>query len=496
MRRLAAGIAAVATIGLLLSGQAPVASAKVPPPPKALAAATIDAHLGYMPQSTCSPTAKPGTTAVLKLLRATWGGSSSGISRGCSAGATSEHKEGRALDWRMDMKSASQRKRVDKALAWLTANNGEVAYRLGVMYVIWNQRIWSLYYQELGWRKMPNRGSYTANHKNHVHISLSWDGAMKQTSWWTGVPVAQPLNSRCGVKGARACLPTIGRGRAWPLLKTVVPAPFLPAPWTEPGLGGSPQVGRTLTAVPGTWVPADAVVSYQWRAGSRDIPGAVAATYVVAAETVGKSISVKVTATSTGGTTTKTTDGTTEVRKARFTTAPKPKLVGTGATDQTVEADPGTWAAVPDSLAFSWKRNGKAIARATDAVYVVTPADTGKKLSVTVTARKAGYVTTAVTSASTTVAKAGFTTVGVPTVTGAPVVGGTLTADPGAWAPAPGGISYQWYAGTAKLRNATSPTLKLTAAQAGTEVRVRVRAGRPGYSTALVYSQKVAVTKA
>ena len=85
-------------------------------------------------------------------------GGSSGISRACSVGATSEHKEGRALDWHMDMKSSSQRGRVDKALKWMTANNGEVAYRLGVMYIIWNQHIWSLYYPELGWRKMASRG--------------------------------------------------------------------------------------------------------------------------------------------------------------------------------------------------------------------------------------------------------------------------------------------------------------------------------------------------
>ncbi len=496
MRRLAAGIAAVATFSLLLAGPAPAAIAKVPPPPKALAAATIDAHLGYMPQSTCTPTAKPGATAVLKLLIATWGGSSSGISRGCSVGATSEHKEGRALDWRMSVRSASQRKRVGQAVAWLTANNGEVAYRLGVMYIIWNQHIWSLYYPELGWRKMADRGSVTANHKNHVHISLSWDGAMKQTSWWTGIPVTQPLNSRCGLHGARACLPTIGRGHAWPLLKTAVPATFMPAPWTEPGLGGSPQVGRTLTSVPGTWVPADATLTYQWRAGSKGIPGAVAATYVVGAETLGKGISVRVTATSAPGTTTKTTDGTTAVLKARFTTAPKPKLVGTVATDQTVTADPGAWAAVPDSLAFVWKRNGKTIAKATAATYVVTPADTAKLLSVTVTARKAGYETKTATSGSTTVAKASFATVGVPTVTGDPVVGGTLTVDPGTWAPPPGGMSYQWYAGASKLTNATSPTLKLAAAQAGTQVSVRVRGGRPGYRTAEVSSQKLVVTNA
>jgi hypothetical protein len=496
MRRLAAGITAIATVSLLLAGPAPAATAKVPPPPKALTAAKIDAHLGYMPQTTCTPKAKPGATAVLKLLIATWGGSSSGISRGCGAGTTSEHKEGRALDWRMSVKSASQRKRVGKAVAWLTANSGEAAYRLGVMYIIWNQRIWSLYYPELGWRKMANRGSVTANHKNHVHISLSWDGAMKQTSWWTGVPVTQPLNSRCGMNGARACLPTIGRGRTWPLVKAAVPATFLPAPWTEPNLGGSPQVGRTLTAVPGTWVPADATVTYQWRAGSRDLPGAVAATYVVGAETVGRQISVRITATTPSGTTARTTPGTTEVLKARFATAPRPKIVGKPATEQAVSADAGKWAPVPDSLSYVWKRDGKTIKGATAARYVISAADAGHKLSVTVTVRKPGYYTRVVTTAAVKVALAEFTTVGVPAVTGDPMVGGVLTTDVRAWAPAPRSISYQWYAGTSRIRDATGPTLKLTAAEANKEVRVRVQATRPGYRTTSVTSAAVPVQRA
>jgi hypothetical protein len=184
------------------------------------------------------------------------------------------------------------------------------------------------------------------------------------------------------------------------------------------------------------------------------------------------------------------------VLKARFASTPKPKIVGTPATDQTLTADPGTWSAVPDSLAYAWKRNGKAIAGATAATYPVTPADVAKKLSVTVTGRKAGYGTVSVTSTSTTVAKADFTTVGAPTVTGHPVVGGTLTADPGTCAPAPGGISYQWYSGTTRLRNATTAALTLTAAQSGAEVRVRVRVTRPGYRTVEVYSPKLAVTSA
>lgn len=497
MRRLAATVAAIALVSLVLAGPVPAASAKSPPPPKALASVTIDAHLGYMKQTTCSPKAKPGTTALLKTLMKAWGGSSSGISRQCSVGATSEHKEGRALDWHMDMKSASQRARVKRATDWLTANNGEVAYRLGVMYVIWNQHIWSLYYPELGWRKMASRGSYTANHKNHVHISLSWDGAMKQTSWWTGAPIAQPLNSRCGVNGARACLPTIGRtSRSWPYQKTVVAGTFLPAPWTAPNLGGSPQVGRTLTAVPGTWVPAGAALTYQWLADSKDIAGATGATHVVSSGTIGKEISVRITATSGTTVITRTTDGTPDVLKARFGSAPRPRIEGVIATDQTVTAASGSWSVVPETLSYSWKRNGKAIKGATAATYVITAGDTGDKLSVKVTARKTGYYTASSTSAAARVAKAKFSTAAVPVLTGDPVVGAILTADAGAWAPTPRMLTYQWFAGTRPIRKATGASFTLTAAQSGKEVAVRVRATRSGYSTTDSYSTKVAVASA
>ncbi len=306
--RLAVAILAAAV--LVVPG--PVATAKSPSGPRALASATIDTHLGYMPQSTCSPSAKPGAKALLKLLIKTWGGRSSGISRGCGVGTRSEHKEGRALDWRMSVKKKSERRRVDKALAWITANNGEVALRLGIMYVIWNQRIWSVYYPELGWRKMPSRGSATANHKNHVHISLSWDGAYQQTSWWTGVPVASPLNSRCGKGGARACLPVIGRGPS-PVPRAEVPASFTPAPWIVPGIGGSPQVGREQRAVPGTWVPDGAELTYQWTSDGKPIEGATAATYVIGPDQVGREVEVRVTATVDGVATTRSSRNTADV---------------------------------------------------------------------------------------------------------------------------------------------------------------------------------------
>lgn len=43
---------------------------------------------------------------------------------------------------------------------------------LGVSYVIYQQHIWSVERSGEGWRAMENRGSATANHYDHVHVSV------------------------------------------------------------------------------------------------------------------------------------------------------------------------------------------------------------------------------------------------------------------------------------------------------------------------------------
>ena len=43
---------------------------------------------------------------------------------------------------------------------------------LGVSYVIFSQHIWSVERAGEGWRSMPSRGSTTANHYDHVHVSV------------------------------------------------------------------------------------------------------------------------------------------------------------------------------------------------------------------------------------------------------------------------------------------------------------------------------------
>ena len=45
------------------------------------------------------------------------------------------------------------------------------AKELGVSQVIWRQHIWTVQLASSGWRAMGNRGSATANHMDHVHVT-------------------------------------------------------------------------------------------------------------------------------------------------------------------------------------------------------------------------------------------------------------------------------------------------------------------------------------
>lgn len=77
----------------------------------------------------------------------------------------SDHPNGLALDFMVTDERGT-------ALAAYVLANGR---RLGVTYVIWRQRINSR--DGRGWRAMEDRGSPTANHMDHVHVSFAPRGA-------------------------------------------------------------------------------------------------------------------------------------------------------------------------------------------------------------------------------------------------------------------------------------------------------------------------------
>ena len=183
----------------------PPTPAPLPAPPVTPTfTAAIDGAPQYQEQSICSPTPKAGTKKLAALLQATYGAYSTDISRACNDGGISEHKEGRAIDWMVSYKVTAQRARAVSFLKWLQAtdsfgNPNAMARRLGIMYIGWNNRFWSGYSPEKGWTNLKGcltdpakaAASYdTYCHRNHVHISLTWEGASGLTSFWTGRPVA------------------------------------------------------------------------------------------------------------------------------------------------------------------------------------------------------------------------------------------------------------------------------------------------------------------
>ena len=53
----------------------------------------------------------------------------------------------------------------------------EHARELGVSQVIWHQHIWTAQLSGGGWRPMKSRGSATANHMDHVHVTTYGNAA-------------------------------------------------------------------------------------------------------------------------------------------------------------------------------------------------------------------------------------------------------------------------------------------------------------------------------
>ncbi|HUR74282.1 MAG TPA: LysM peptidoglycan-binding domain-containing protein [Sporichthya sp.] len=188
-RRSATVVAGVVTGAITLPpmlGMNP-AGAAIDPKPNPTPAVSLPAgaerFAPYVGQNSCDPVAKPGVVAFQELVLSYWGhGGTYGITRACNIGGQSEHKEGRAWDFRLDPDDYGDQVTGQRVVDWLLGRDAVNARRLGIMYIIWNERIWSAYQREDGWR--PYHGP--DNHTSHIHFSFSWAGAMKRTSWWTG----------------------------------------------------------------------------------------------------------------------------------------------------------------------------------------------------------------------------------------------------------------------------------------------------------------------
>lgn len=211
-RGVLAGLVAVLSTTLLFAAIAgPASAAGVPSPSPGVAKPVTPTGLpkaaesfaSYVPAVGCDMRINPGTDALGQLMKTTYPDTSYGLGRTCEGtGMASEHTDGRAVDWMVSARTTNGMAEASAVIAWLfaTDSNGVTyanAKRLGVMYLIWNNKIWGAYSADQGWRpynncaNTPQSSMDTACHRDHIHFSLSWEGAMKKTSFWSGKVAAK-----------------------------------------------------------------------------------------------------------------------------------------------------------------------------------------------------------------------------------------------------------------------------------------------------------------
>ena len=173
---------------------------------------------------------------------------------------------------------------------------------------------------------------------------------------------------------------------------------------STPVISGTAKVGNTLKASAGAWT-AGTSLTYRWSAGGKPISGASKSTLVVAASHLGKKITVTVTGELSGyASAAKTSKATSAVIRGTLKSA-TPTISGSARVGHTLTAKPGKWTA-DTALSYRWYANGKAIKSATKTTYFVPASLRGKKITVQVTGKKAGYTTVVKKSKATAAVKA------------------------------------------------------------------------------------------
>jgi len=174
-------------------------------------------------------------------------------------------------------------------------------------------------------------------------------------------------------------------------------------------LSGSIKVGGTAVCNTGTWSGA---TSYKYEFLKNGVVAQTSTTdfdIVLAAGDLAKSLSCRVTGVNPVG------DGapsTTAAVKVAAGSAPvattKPRIIFSGSAanvGETVKASKGTWSpSATYTYNYIWKRGSTIIKQGTTATsYKLTASDKGKKITLTVQAKRTGYTTGSATSAAVTV---------------------------------------------------------------------------------------------
>lgn len=242
------------------------------------------------------------------------------------------------------------------------------------------------------------------------------------------------------------------------------------------------EVGRAVTADPGTWDVEDATFSYQWKAEGADIPGATGIDFTPSFDLLHEQLTVSVVATAGGLSSEPVTSAPVIVDQGNIPVVTMPRVTGDPRPGHTLTADPGTYDVAHATQTYEWWVDDVPVSGETSTTYVVRTADVGKEIQFAVDVRAQDWWPSLVVVDAGTALPGTLTSKGAPRIVGAALVGRTLRVAPGIWSATGLTIRHRWTVGGTPV--ATGDTFVVPASAAGKQVGVVETADSPAYVSA------------
>ncbi len=258
--------------------------------------------------------------------------------------------------------------------------------------------------------------------------------------------------------------------------------------------GGS-AVGATLEVEDPAWNRPLVTNSYEWLRNGIRISGAIGTSYTLVAADYDRQITVRVTGTRHGFSQGVTTSAAV-VPGAGGGLVPSvmPWLSGTPIVSKPLILNLGTWLPQqPSSVTRVWLRDGVPINGPTGSSYTLTSHDADTEISVRLTAQLTGYQPVTVETEPVRVETlAALERPSIDAPDGARVGTSVAAIDP-TWNQTDVTMTYQWRRAGIPIRDATSATYRIVAADRDKELTVAVTGNKASYPQATSVSEPVTV---
>ena len=164
-----------------------------------------------------------------------------------------------------------------------------------------------------------------------------------------------------------------------------------------------------------------------------------------------------------------------------------PSITGTLVVGNQLLAKFGKWDVGPVIYTYTWSRDGVILGNAVERdnpKYDLVSGDMGKRMTVTVTARRTGYADGVASSPSTDPIQPGaaLTPTTAPALSGTPKVGTYLSVTAGTWSPAAQSTSVAWAVDGVVVAGQTSARYQVKSVDVGKSIAAIVTAKRTGWT--------------